>query len=341
VNPSPEAPLLEVHDLEVRYPLHGGRRGASTLTAVAGVSFRLDQGESLGVVGESGSGKSSLARALLRLTPAAGRALFLGHDLLRLQGEALRATREHLQIIFQDPHGALDPHLRIADIVAEPLREFPPPPPARQDEAVRRMLARVGLGAELLGRYPHQLSGGQAQRVGIARALILHPRLLICDEPMAALDVSIRAQITNLLRDMRRELGLSLLYIAHDLASVRYLCERVMVLYRGRVMELAGREALFGHAQHPYTRALLAAEPIAQPLPAAPAPSAPPASTAPPAPGDAVASPAHAAGCVFHARCPLRVARCRAETPTLRAVAGHQVACHRAGEAVEAGDSRG
>lgn len=322
----PAAPpplLLEVRDLEVRYPLHGRRLTARHLRAVAGVSFQLRQGESLGVVGESGSGKSSIARALLRLIPATGTAQFLGRDLLRLQGSALRATREQLQIIFQDPHGALDPRMRVADIVAEPLLEFHPATAERHLDSVTQMLSRVGLGPELLTRYPHQLSGGQAQRVGIARALMLNPRLLICDEPMAALDVSIKAQITNLLREMRDALGLSLLFIAHDLATVRYLCDRVLVLYQGHVMELAEREPLFRAAQHPYTRALLAATPL--PGPALPRLERPLGEEGP-EPG------AGASGCPFRNRCPLTIARCTVETPLLRAVGASMVACHRAGD---------
>jgi oligopeptide transport system ATP-binding protein len=316
--------LLDVRDLEVRYA-HGAPAARAAphrpLRAVAGISFQLAQGESLGVVGESGSGKSSLARALLRLIPATGSALFLGQDLLRLQGSALRATRERLQIIFQDPHGALDPHMRVADIVAEPLLEFPATPPDRRREAVARMLARVGLGPELLERYPQQLSGGQAQRVAIARALMLKPRLLICDEPMAALDVSIKAQITNLLREMRDSLGLSLLFIAHDLPAVRYLCERIMVLYQGQIMELAGREALFADARHPYTRALLAATPL-------PNPARPHVEVLLP---EAERGPGTGSGgCPFQPRCPLAIARCAVETPRPRAVGASLVACHRA-----------
>jgi len=310
--------LLDVRDLEVRYALGRGR-----LTAVAGVSFQLPQGESLGVVGESGSGKSSIARALLRLVPARGSALFLERDLLELRGRALRATRERLQIVFQDPHGALDPRMCVADIVAEPLREFRPAAAAHRREQVQRMLARVGLGAELLGRYPHQLSGGQAQRVGIARALVLHPRLLICDEPMAALDVSIKAQIANLLREMRDALGLSLLLIAHDLPTVRYLCDRILVLYAGQVMELAGRETLFRSPLHPYTRALLAATPLPVPGRTAFAGALPDPDSLP---------GADAPGCRFRQRCPLALPRCGAETPRLRAVGATLVACHRADE---------
>jgi oligopeptide transport system ATP-binding protein len=311
------APLLEVRDLEVRY---AGTGGAPARTAVAGVSFDLAVGESLGLVGESGSGKSSIARALLRLVPAQGVALFAGSDLLALRGAALRATRERLQIIFQDPLAALDPRQRIGDIVAEPLREFRPQLGAlerrRQSE---RMLERVGLDASHLDRYPHEFSGGQAQRVAIARALMLGPQLLICDEPVASLDVSITAQIVNLLRELQRELGLSLLFIAHDLATVRQVCSRVMVLYGGRVMELAPREQLYAAPRHPYTRALLAAVPV-------------------PDPGQAQrgashlikvgdGQPAHS-GCVFRPRCPQAFAPCKEEVPPLRPTGSGLCACH-------------
>jgi oligopeptide transport system ATP-binding protein len=318
------APLLAVSDLSVRYRSGLRLLGAHAVRAVAGVRFTISRGESLGLVGESGSGKSSIARALLRLIPATGSVRYQGTELLQARGKALRAIREHLQIIFQDPLGSLDPRMDVGELVAEPLREFRAAlgPVARRDQ-VASMLGRVGLGSELLPRYPHQLSGGQAQRVGIARALILGPQLLICDEPVAALDMSIRSQVANLLRDMRDELGLALLFIAHDLATVRYLCERVLVLYLGRVMEIADREALFSAPQHPYTRALLAANPNPDPRgPKRPATL----------PGEAPATLEAPSGCVFRARCPLAVARCTSEVPVLRAVGRSLVACHRAGE---------
>ena len=316
-------PLLEVRDLRVRYGTGTRTASAQRAAAVDGVSFDVAAGESLGLVGESGSGKSSIARALLRLIPATGTVLFQGRDLLQLEGAALRATREHLQIVFQDPLGALDPRMNVAELVAEPLLEFRPASAELRHEQVTHMLARVGIGSELLGRYPHQLSGGQAQRVGLARALVLRPRLLICDEPIAALDVSIRAQIANLLRDLRDELGLALLFIAHDLATVRFLCDRVLVIYRGQAMEMAARDALYEAPQHPYTRALLAANPTPDPsrgAPQTPAPAALPTQGV--APG----------GCLFRSRCPLAVVRCTEEVPLLRAVDASQVSCHRAGE---------
>lgn len=310
-------PLLEVRDLTVRY---AGTGHAPARTAVAGVSFEVAAGESLGLVGESGSGKSSIARALLRLVPAQGVALFAGADLLAVRGAALRATREALQIIFQDPLAALDPRLRIAEVVGEPLREFRP----RLDAAERRrqslrMLERVGLDASHLDRYPHEFSGGQAQRIAIARALMLGPRLLICDEPVASLDVSITAQIVNLLRDLQRELGLSLLFIAHDLATVRQACTRVMVLYGGRVMETAPREQLFAAPRHPYTRALLAAVPVPDPRHArSGAPVLRPAGEGQFEPG----------GCVFRLRCPQAFAPCIDEVPLLRPTGAGLCACH-------------
>jgi len=285
------------------------------------------------LVGESGSGKSSIARALLRLIPATGRVLFQGRDLLRLRGPELRAVRERLQIVFQDPIGALDPRMNVAELVAEPLWEYRPAPRARQREQVQQMLARVGLGPELLARYPHQLSGGQAQRVGLARSLMLSPQLLVCDEPVAALDVSVKSQIANLLRDMRAEFRLALLFIAHDLPTVRFLCDRIMVLYGGRVMEIAPRDALFGAPRHPYTRALLAANPIADPAgrpPAAPAPAEPPVAGLTDGRGPGAGLPG--AGCPFRPRCPLAVARCADEMPLLRPVGASLVSCHRADE---------
>ena len=315
-------PLLEVQDLRVRY--RGARAPMSwAADAVGGVSFNIGAGESVGLVGESGSGKSSIARSLLRLIPATGSVLFQQRELLQLHGTPLRAAREHMQIVFQDPLGALDPRMNVAELVAEPLWEFRPELEAQHQELVATILARVGLGRELLYRYAHQLSGGQAQRVGLARALILNPRLLICDEPVAALDVSIRSQIANLLCDMRAELGLALLFIAHDLPTVRFLCDRVLVLFRGQLVEQASRDALYGAPQHPYTRALLAANPVPDPArrPAVAVPAAVPS-----APQGA------AGGCAYRDRCPLAVARCAQEAPAIRQVGASLVSCHRAGE---------
>lgn len=256
--PDPNRPLLAVKDLEVRF----GR-----LRAVDGVSFDAFAGETLGIVGESGSGKSTLARAVLQLIrPTAGSVRLLGEELTTLDRRSLRARRRDMQIVLQDPLGSLNPRMTAHEIIAEPLRTHTPELSANELAArVAASLERVGLLGRQANRYPHEFSGGQCQRIGIARALILEPKLLVCDEPVSALDVSIRAQIVNLLMDLQRDLGLTLLFIAHDLAVVRHISHRVMVMHRGRVVELADRETLYAAPQHPYTRALLDAVPIPDP----------------------------------------------------------------------------
>jgi oligopeptide transport system ATP-binding protein len=317
-------PVLDVRDLAVHYRVtRGGGGGPALLRAVENVSFSVHRGQTLGIVGESGSGKSSIARALLRLVPAAsGRALFRGTDLLALQGNALRQARRHVQMIFQDPLASLDPRMTVEQIVTEPLRVFAPRLGREQRRALAlAMLGRVGLGSEHLARFPHEFSGGQAQRIGIARALILEPDLVVCDEPLSALDVSIKSQISNLLKDLQRELGLTLLFISHDLAAVRFSCDAVLVLYLGRVMELAPRDALFATPRHPYTRALLDAVPL-------PDPRAARERRAAPLPGELPSPLAPPSGCVFRTRCPLAEARCAHTAPPLRPVGGGQVACH-------------
>jgi oligopeptide transport system ATP-binding protein len=315
--------VLEVRDLAVHYRVARSGGGHALLRAVESASFSVLRGRTLGIVGESGSGKSSIARALLRLVPAAGgSARFRGTDLLRLAGAALRAQRRHVQMIFQDPLASLDPRMTIEEIVAEPLRVHHPglARVARRDRALA-MMERVGLAAEHLRRFPHEFSGGQAQRIGIARALILEPDLVVCDEPLSALDVSIKSQISNLLKDLQQQLGLALLFISHDLAAVRFSCDEVLVLYLGRVMEIAPRDALFATPRHPYTRALLDAAPIPDPVGArarriAPLPGEPPSPLAPPS------------GCVFRSRCPLAEERCAREVPALRPCGSGLVACH-------------
>ncbi len=320
------APVLDVSGLSVRFAVAGTKRW---LQAVDDVSFRVGRGETLGVVGESGSGKSTIARALLRLVPAAtGEVLFRGTDLLALEGGALRAMREHVQIIFQDPLASLDPRMSVLEILEEPLREFRP----ALDRAARRdrvlaMLDRVGLLPAHLNRYPHEFSGGQAQRIGIARALLLQPEFLVCDEPISALDVSIKSQIANLLKDLQLEFGLSMLFIAHDMAAVRFSCDRVLVLYLGRVMEVAPRTALFESPRHPYTRALLQSVPVADPVLAR-------ARRTVPLSGEIPSPLAPPSGCVFRTRCAFAASRCAAERPPLRAVGDSLVACHRAEELV-------
>ncbi len=315
--------VLDVRDLAVHYRVARGGAGPALLRAVEDVSFSLHRGQTLGIVGESGSGKSSIARALLRLVPAAsGRALFRGTDLLALEGDALRQARRHVQMVFQDPLASLDPRMTVEQIVTEPLRVFAPRLGRGQRRALAlAMLGRVGLGSEHLARFPHEFSGGQAQRIGIARALILEPDLVVCDEPLSALDVSIKSQISNLLKDLQQELGLALLFISHDLAAVRFSCDAVLVLYLGRVMELAPRDALFATPRHPYTRALLDAVPL-------PDPRAARARRASPLPGELPSPLAPPSGCVFRTRCPLAEARCAHTAPPLRPVGAGQVACH-------------
>lgn len=318
--------LLEGRDLRVEYARPGGLlRPRVAFTALAGVSFVLEAGATLAVVGESGSGKSTLARAVLRLVPLAqGQVLLRGEDLAILDARELRARRRELQLIFQDPLACLDPRMRIGEILAQPLRVFEPglTREGRRERAVA-VLESVGLNAVYLDRYPHQFSGGQAQRIGIARALIAGPTVLVCDEPISALDVSIRTQVLELLAAQRAERNLALLFIAHDLGAVRYLCDRTLVLYRGEVMEEGATAQLFAGARHPYTRALLAAALIADPArarrgaPAAPAPAA-----AADTPG----------GCAYLARCPHAQGRCALEKPRLRPLGEMQVACHRAEE---------
>jgi oligopeptide transport system ATP-binding protein len=299
-----------------------------SLKAVDGVSFDLHPGETLGVVGESGCGKSTLARAILGLVrPRRGRVLWLGEDLAQLDKEAMRKKRRELQIVFQDPLASLNPRMTVGDIIAEPLWTFYPRIARVQvTERVRGMMKLVGLLPNQINRYPHEFSGGQCQRIAIARALVLNPRLIIADEPVSALDVSIQAQIVNLLRDLQRKLNLSLIFIAHDLSVVRHISDRVMVMYLGRSMEVARAGALYHRPLHPYTSALVRAVPIPDPRLARvrrdtgltddmPSPLDPPS------------------GCVFHTRCPWRVNRCQVEVPALRRMEnGDWVACHRAEE---------
>ncbi|MBX3746828.1 MAG: ATP-binding cassette domain-containing protein [Verrucomicrobiae bacterium] len=316
--------LLDARHLSVRFPLRRGlwRRPVGWVHAVNDVSFAIDDGETVGLVGESGCGKSTLARAVARLLPVSGGSIhFEGGDITRLTGRALREHRRHLQMIFQDPYGSLNPRLSIEAIVGEALdihglaRH-----PRERRSRIERLLADVGLDATHARRYPHELSGGQRQRVGIARSLAVEPRLLVCDEPVSALDVSIQAQIVNLLQDLQQQRRLAYLFIAHDLAVVEHISRRILVMYLGRVVETAPARALCAHPLHPYTQALLSAVPVVDPdrkrrrillngdLP----------------------SPIHPpSGCPFHPRCPLAEDRCRTELPALREHRpGHLAACH-------------
>ena len=319
----PEPMLLSVENLVVEYGT-----GAWRVQAVSDVSFDVRRGETLGLVGESGCGKSTLGRAVLQLfRPRAGRVMFDGVDLTCEAGEELRRRRRRLQLIFQDPIASLNPRRRVGDIVAEPLVIAGISDGAARERRVRQVLAAVGLDADLvMRRRPHEFSGGQCQRISIARALVLEPDLLICDEPVSALDVSIRAQILNLLEEMKARYGLTLIFIAHDLAVVKAISDRVAVMYLGKLCEIGPAEAVFNKPAHPYTTALLGA--IPQPDPDAP----PPAEVVLGEPPSPIAPPS---GCRFRTRCPRAAARCAAEEPMMRAIgAGHFAACHfAAGEA--------
>ncbi len=322
------SPLLEARGLRVEYQVSRGFVARERVIAVDDVGCTLAAGETLGLVGESGSGKSTLARAILRLVPvAAGRVLWRGEDLLRWDRRRLRERRRGMQIVFQDPFASLDPRMTVVETLEEPLRIFEPALARRERrERARRSLERVGLGADAMHRYPHAFSGGQCQRIGIARAMMSAPQLLVCDEPVSALDVSIQGQIVNLLADLQRESRIALLFISHNLSVVRQLSHRVLVMYRGRLVETATREALFAAPRHPYTRALLAA------VPRLPRPGAGPlAATAPPAAlGLDGPATARAGGCAYIARCPFAAPICAARVPALEPVApDHAVACHR------------
>jgi oligopeptide transport system ATP-binding protein len=320
------APLLEVRNLSVQFEVaNGWLRTPATLHALRDVSLALRAGETLGVVGESGSGKSTLARAILQLVPATrGDVLLGGRALGALPAEELRALRAQMQIIFQDPRASLDPRMTVGDIVAEPLNVFRRGlDRAARERRVIEWLERVGLSGSMRNRYPHEFSGGQCQRIAIARALVLQPRLLVCDEPVSALDVSVQAQIVNLLQRLQRELGLALVFISHNLAVVRHLSNRILVLYLGRIMEIAPRTALYAQPRHPYTRALLAAIPGSHAGAAAKSSAAVewPSALAPPS------------GCVFRTRCAWAVPLCAERVPVLKEEeAGRWNACHRSGE---------
>ncbi len=309
--------LLEVENLVVEYPV-----GKKTVHAVTDVSLHVDRGETLGLVGESGCGKSTLGRAVLQLRrPTAGKVMFDGVDLTQLQGETMRLMRRRLQLIFQDPIASLNPRRRIGDIVAEPLVITGLTDRAERERRVRAVMTAVGLDPDLaMGRLPHEFSGGQCQRICIARALILEPELVICDEPVSALDVSIRAQILNLLEDMKRRYGLTLLFIAHDLAVVKAVSDRIAVMYLGRLCEVGPTEQLFARPAHPYTALLLEAIPVPDPTvrPAVNVPiGEPPSPIAPPS------------GCRFRTRCSRADRRCADEVPPLRAIGpGQFAACH-------------
>ena len=323
-----DATILSVRDMRVHFQVKAKSRlpwaATRTLKAVDGVSFDLRAGETLGVVGESGCGKSTLSRAILNLIPAThGEIVWLGAKLTRASAREWHAVRADVQMIFQDPLASLDPRMTIGQIIAEPLTEHRSGM-SRQDidARVRAMMTKVGLREQMINRYPHEFSGGQCQRVGIARALIVEPKLVVCDEPVSALDVSIQAQIVNLLKALQAEMKLSLIFIAHDLAVVRHISDRVMVMYLGRVMELADKHALYETPRHPYTRALLSAVPV-------PDPAIERGKVVQILSGDIPSPIDPPAGCVFHTRCPMAQARCSQEVPELRTlVQGVSAACH-------------
>lgn len=320
--------LLEVDGLTVHFPGRGGWLGrGAPIKAVDGVSFRIGRGQTLGLVGESGSGKSTTARAILQLRrPTSGRVCFQGIELTRLKGEELRRVRRHLQFVAQDPKSSLDPRMKIGSIIAEPLAVHGLGSGSEREGQVRELLQLVGLPPSVLGGYPRQFSGGQLQRVAIARALALGPALIICDEPVSSLDVSIQAQIINLLLELQGRLSHSYLFISHDLAVVRQVADTIAVMYLGRLVEVARREVLLADSLHPYTVALVSAVP--PPDPPAGARERPVLAFGEPA------DPAHPPpGCHYHPRCPIARDRCRTDDPPLReAKPGQWVACHYPGE---------
>jgi oligopeptide transport system ATP-binding protein len=319
-------PLLEVRGLKMHFPVTEGmiaRRHIGDVKAVDGVDLAIGRGETLGLVGESGCGKTTMGRCILRLEkPTQGEILYNGVDIAKLGRRELVALRRKIQVIFQDPYSSLNPRQKVGSILAEPMKVHGvEPDQGRRNERVRELLSLCGLNPNFADRYPHEMSGGQRQRVGIARALALNPEFIVCDEAVSALDVSIQAQIINLLEDLRDKFNLTYLFIAHDLSVVRHLCQRVAVMYLGRVVELAQCDELFDNPLHPYTRALLAAVPV-------PDPAVEATRAFQPVQGE-VPSPINPPpGCVFHPRCSLAVAQCRIARPELRELRpGHWVAC--------------
>jgi oligopeptide transport system ATP-binding protein len=319
-------PLLQVKDLTKEFPIKGGlfSRQVASVKAVQGVSFEIKQGETLGLVGESGCGKSTLGRCIIRLIePTSGQVFFQGKEITGVHGEELRALRRQMQIIFQDPYASLNPRMTVGSIIAEPLiiHSLFDSKKDRTDR-VKQLLETVGLRPEHINRYPHEFSGGQRQRIGIARALAVDPKFIVCDEPVSALDVSIQAQVINLLMDLQQKLGLTYLFIAHDLKVVEHISTRVAVMYLGKVVELADADELYLHPQHPYTRALMSAIPVPDPRRKeqriilhgdVPSPINPPA------------------GCHFHPRCPDMIEECKKTCPSLRITRPeHDTACIRA-----------
>ena len=315
--------LLEVGHVTKHYPMRGGvfGRARGEVHAVDDVSFAIAEGETLGLVGESGCGKSTIGKTVLRLIePTAGTIEWRGQRIDALQGRAMRPYRRELQAVFQDPYASLNPRMRAADIVAEPIRNFEEASASEIRDRVVSLFERVGLRPDQMPRYPYEFSGGQRQRLGIARALAPRPKLIVCDEPVSALDVSVQAQVINLLVDLQREFDLSYLFVAHDLAVVEHISHRVAVMYLGRIVELAATRALFRSPQHPYTEALLSAVPVPDPTMARKRIILA---------GDVPSPIELPTGCRFHTRCPYAFDRCRVEEPRLQEVMpGHFAACH-------------
>ena len=324
--PVGDRPLVEVRGLAMHFPISEGivlTRKIGDVKAVDGIDFSIGRGETLGLVGESGCGKTTTGRCILRLEkPTAGEILFDGQDVNRMERRDLIALRRRMQVIFQDPYSSLNPRMKVGDIIAEPIKVHGVEPDAkRRRDKVRDLLSVCGLDPKFADRYPHEMSGGQRQRVGIARALALDPEFIVCDEAVSALDVSIQAQVVNLLEDLRERFRLTYLFIAHDLSVVRHLCQRVAVMYLGRIVEMADSDELFDNPLHPYTQALLSAVPIPDPRVEA-------ARAFQPTRGE-VPSPINPpSGCVFHPRCPKAVDGCRQARPVLRELRPrHWVAC--------------
>jgi oligopeptide transport system ATP-binding protein len=324
---APGDELLKVEGLKMHFPITSGsffRRQVGAVRAVDGLDFSIKKGETLGMVGESGCGKSTAGRTILQLyKPTAGKVIFKGRDIVQASPNEMRRLRREMQMIFQDPYASLNPRMTVGDIIGEPLRVHNLASGKTKQERVQELLRTVGLNPYFANRYPHEFSGGQRQRIGIARALAVNPEFIVADEPISALDVSIRAQIINLMEDLQSEFGLTYLFIAHDLSVVRHISDRVAVMYLGKIVELADRAELYEHALMPYTKALLSAVPIPDPVAEArreriiltgdvPSPINPPA------------------GCHFHTRCPIAIAACREiDPPLVQKAPGHWAACIR------------
>ncbi|MBM0068002.1 ABC transporter ATP-binding protein [Alkalicoccobacillus gibsonii] len=318
--------LLKVNDLKQHFPIKGGMLGRTVnhVKAVDGVSFAIKEGETVSIVGESGCGKSTTGRAILRLDePTSGEIEFQGKDLLSISKSEMRKMRKDLQIIFQDPYASINPRQTVRQILEEAMEIQNAVPKKDRENRIKELMDTVGLGPHQIDRYPHEFSGGQRQRIGIARALSVDPKLIVCDEAVSALDVSIQAQVINLLKKLQRELKLTYLFISHDLGVVRHISDRVIVMYLGRIVEIGDKKSVFDQSQHPYTKALLSAIPVPDPTNKpnriilkgdVPSPIDPPA------------------GCRFHTRCPFATDKCRTETPELRTTDylkdGHMAACH-------------